>query len=61
VASRLSFGLWDSLPDEALLKAAAAREPSTREQVVRQAGRMVQDPQAWSKLQEFSRMQNMGS
>jgi Protein of unknown function (DUF1592)/Protein of unknown function (DUF1588) len=53
VASRLSFGLWDSLPDEELLKAASAGELSTREQVVRQAERMVQDPRAWSKLREF--------
>jgi hypothetical protein len=53
VASRLSFGLWDSLPDEELLKAAAAGELSTREEVVRQAERMVKDPRAWSKLREF--------
>lgn len=53
VASRLSFGLWDSLPDEELLKAAAAGQLSTREQVVRQAERMVKDPRAWSKLREF--------
>jgi mono/diheme cytochrome c family protein len=53
VASRLSFGLWDSLPDEELLKAAAAGELSTREQVVKQAERMVADPRAWSKLRDF--------
>jgi cytochrome c553 len=53
VASRLSFGLWDSLPDEELLKAAASGELSTREQVLRQAERMVQDPRAWAKLREF--------
>jgi mono/diheme cytochrome c family protein len=53
VASRLSFGLWDSLPDEELLKAAAAGELATREQVVRQAERMVADPRARSKLHEF--------
>lgn len=53
VASRLSFGLWDSLPDEELLKAAAAGELSTREQVARQAERMASDPRAWFKLREF--------
>jgi mono/diheme cytochrome c family protein len=53
VASRLSFGLWDSLPDEDLLRAAAAGELSTREQVVRQAERMVSDPRTRSKLREF--------
>ena len=53
VASRLSFGLWDSLPDEELLKAAAAGELKTREQVVKQTERMLQDPRAWFKLREF--------
>ncbi len=53
VASRLSFGLWDSLPDEELLKAAAAGGFATRAQVVKQAERMVADPRAWSKLREF--------
>jgi hypothetical protein len=53
VASRLSFGLWDSLPDEELLTAAMAGALSTKEQVVRQAERMAQDPRAWAKLREF--------
>lgn len=53
VASRLSFGLWDSLPDSELLKAAAAGELSTREQVLKQAERMVSDLRTRSKLREF--------
>ena len=53
VASRLSFGLWDSLPDQPLLDAAAAGQLSTREQVVRQAERMVSDLRARSKLREL--------
>jgi len=53
VASRLSFGLWDSLPDEELLKAAAANQLTTREQVANQAERMIADPRAWYKLREF--------
>ena len=52
-ASRLSFGLWDSLPDEDLLKAAAAGELTTREQVVKQAERMASDSRAWYKLRDF--------
>ena len=44
IASRLSFGLWDSLPDEALLKAAASGQLMTRAQVAGQAERMVKDP-----------------
>lgn len=53
LASRLSFGLWDSLPDEALLKAAAANELTTRPQVAAQAERMLADPRARAKLREF--------
>ncbi len=53
VASRISFGLWDSLPDEALLKAAAEGQLSTREQVARQAERMVNDLRTKAKLREF--------
>jgi Protein of unknown function (DUF1592)/Protein of unknown function (DUF1588)/PA14 domain/Protein of unknown function (DUF1595)/Cytochrome C oxidase, cbb3-type, subunit III len=53
VASRLSFGLWDSLPDQPLLDAAAAGRLATREQVVHEAERMASDPRARSKLREF--------
>jgi hypothetical protein len=53
VASRLSFAMWDSLPDEELLKAAAAGQLATREQVMAQAQRMARDPRAWSKMKEF--------
>ncbi len=53
VASRLSFILWDSVPDDELLRAAAAGQLSTREQVVRQAQRMAADSRARAKLREF--------
>jgi mono/diheme cytochrome c family protein len=53
VASRLSFGLWDSLPDGPLLQAAASGQLATREQVARQAERMVSDLRARSKLRSF--------
>ncbi len=53
MAARLSFGLWDSLPDQELLDAAAAGKLATREQVARQAERMVGDLRARSKLREF--------
>ncbi len=53
VASRLSFALWDSLPDDELLKAAAAGQLATREQVAKQAERMLDDPRAQAKLREF--------
>jgi cytochrome c553 len=53
VASRISFVLWDTLPDQQLLEAAAAGRLSTREQVARQAERMVSDLRTRAKLREF--------
>jgi hypothetical protein len=53
VASRLSFGLWDSLPDRELIKAAAAGSLNSREQVSRQAERMLADPRARDKTRYF--------
>ncbi|HVK06573.1 MAG TPA: DUF1592 domain-containing protein, partial [Armatimonadaceae bacterium] len=53
VASRLSFTLWDSIPDNALLQAAASGALSTREQIAAQAQRMAADPRAWNKQREF--------
>jgi hypothetical protein len=53
VASQLSFGLWDTIPDPDLEQAAAKGELSTRDQVEAQATRMTQDNRAWSKLRQF--------
>lgn len=53
VAARMSFGLWDSLPDQELLTAAAAGQLSTREQVMRQAERMLADLRSRAKIHEF--------
>lgn len=53
VAARLSFGLWGSLPDQALLTAAAEGRLATREEVGRQAARMMTDPRARVKLRDF--------
>lgn len=52
-ASRLSFGLWDSLPDAALLQAAAEGKLKTPEQIAAQAERMIGDLRAHSKLRTF--------
>lgn len=41
VAERLSFGLWDSLPDAELTKAAAEGRLPARDQIVQQANRML--------------------
>lgn len=53
VASRLSFGLWDSLPDAPLLEAAASGGLATREQVAAQAERMLADPRTRVKVREL--------
>lgn len=53
VACRLSFGLWDSLPDQELLTAAAAGKLGTRDDVEKQARRMLNDPRANAKLRDF--------
>jgi hypothetical protein len=53
VASRLSFGLWDSIPDQTLRDAAKAGTLVSRDEVVRQAERMVPDLRTHSKVREF--------
>jgi len=52
-AARLSFGLWDSLPDTELMKIAAERRLHTREQVTQQVQRMLADPRARAKVRYF--------
>jgi hypothetical protein len=53
VAARLSFGLWDSLPDKDLLAAAATGKLTTREQVAAQAERMLGDLRSKAKIRDF--------
>ncbi len=53
VASRLSLALWDSLPDRQLREAAARGQLQNREQVVRQAERMLSDLRTQAKLRAF--------
>jgi hypothetical protein len=53
VAARLSFGLWDSLPDQELLDAAAKGQLATRAQVKQQAERMVTDLRTRAKARDF--------
>ncbi len=52
-ASRLSYFLWDTMPDAELFRAAAAGELSTPAQVEKQARRMLADPRARPALDEF--------
>ena len=53
VASRLSFALWDSIPDQPLLEVAAKCQLGKPEQVEAQAGRMSRDPRSSQKMREF--------
>ncbi|MBP3955961.1 DUF1592 domain-containing protein [Gemmata sp. G18] len=53
VAARLSFVLWDSLPDAALLTAAQDGKLTTREEIRTQADRLLSDPRAKLKVLSF--------
>jgi hypothetical protein len=55
IASRLSYMLWDSLPDAALFAAAKSGALHTPEQLSQQAERMLKLPRAADKLDEFHR------
>lgn len=55
MASRLSFFLWESVPDDELLRAAGAGELQTEDDVRRQATRMLADPRALRLAWDFHR------
>ncbi|HEU0184672.1 MAG TPA: DUF1592 domain-containing protein [Blastocatellia bacterium] len=52
-ASRLSYAIWDSMPDAALLESAARGELSTPQGVETTVRRMLDDPRARRSLDEF--------
>ncbi|MEX2260744.1 MAG: DUF1592 domain-containing protein [Bryobacteraceae bacterium] len=53
MASRLSYFLWSSLPDDELRRAADAGELSNPQQIERQVKRMLADPKARRLSTEF--------
>ncbi len=53
MASRLSFFLWSSIPDDELRRAAAARELSDPKKLAGQVARMTADPKARRLSTEF--------
>lgn len=67
LASRLSYFLWSSMPDETLMELARAGKLSDRAELRRQVERMLHDPKAaaftrhfperWLKLYELGRME----
>jgi hypothetical protein len=55
MASRLSYFLWQTMPDDELLEAAANGELRTSEQVAAQARRMLNDRRATDAIVDFHR------
>ena len=55
VASRLSYLLWGSTPDDVLNQAADGNQLTTPEQIMTQAQRMLKLPQAHDMVSEFHR------
>ena len=53
IAARLSYGLWGTMPDEDLFKAADAGQLDSADAVGAQARRMMGDPRARATLGEF--------
>ena len=53
IASKLSYALWNTMPDAALFEAAQADELGTAEQVRSQAWRMLQDERSLAVVQDF--------
>ena len=53
VASRLSYFLWNTMPDEPLFDAAASGELATSEGVAAQAERMLADPRARAAIRNM--------
>jgi hypothetical protein len=53
VAARLSYVLWNTMPDQSLMDAADGGKLETGEQILTQARRMMEDPRAHRTLGEF--------
>ncbi len=54
LASRLSFFIWSSIPDEELLDLAIANRLSRPETITAQVNRMLRDPRAQSLVNNFA-------
>jgi mono/diheme cytochrome c family protein len=54
LASRLSFFLWSSIPDDELLRAASAGELGQARKLEQQIDRMLTDPRAEALVQNFA-------
>ncbi len=56
VATRLSYLIWGSMPDDALFAAAAAGNLSTPDQIRIEAERMLADPKARGMVADFHKL-----
>jgi hypothetical protein len=56
LASRMSYFLWNSMPDDALFEAAAQGELETPEGIEAQTLRMLDDPRAVDAVDNFDRL-----
>lgn len=54
LASKLSYFLWSSMPDDELLRAADKGTLRNREVVNAQARRMLADPKSWALVENFA-------
>lgn len=65
LASRLSYFLWSSMPDDSLLAAASSGELRSREKLLAQVDRMLADPKAQALAENFTtawlRLDKLGS
>ena len=53
VASKLSFGIWDSIPDQDLIDAAVGGRLKSTDEIESYTRRMLRDPRAKAKLRGF--------
>ena len=54
LASRLSYFLWSSMPDDKLLKAASEGFAESEEEIARQVRRMLDDPKSVALVDNFA-------
>ena len=52
-ASRLSYFLWGTMPDETLFAAAKGNQLSKKEDLTSQVDRMIDDPRSWNFVDQF--------
>lgn len=55
LASRLSYTLWSSMPDEELLKLAASKKLTQKKTLIQQVKRLLNDPRSKAFIEQFPR------